>query len=52
MKEKKLIKQIVSEALIHRGFSEAEATKVIKLLTAPVRNQVYTPVNKVIDVYV
>lgn len=51
-KEKEKLKQIVSDALIHRGFSEAEATKLIKLLVMPVKNQTYTPVNKTIDVYV
>jgi hypothetical protein len=50
--KKERLKQIVSDALIHRGFSEVEATKLIKLLTTPVKNQTHTPVNKTIDVYV
>ena len=45
-------KQIVSEALRSRGFSEAEAAKLIKLLAVPTKKQAHEPISKTIDMYV
>ena len=45
-------RQIVSEALIYRGFSKAEADKLIKLIAVPIKDKAYVTVSKTIDVYV
>lgn len=45
-------RQIVYDALTYRGFSMAEADKLIKLLAVPTKEQVHEPVSKTIDTYV
>ena len=45
-------RQIVSEALTYRGFSKAEADKLIKLLAVTTNEHRYEPVSKTIDIYV
>ena len=45
-------RQIVSEALTYRGFSKAEADKLIKLLAVPTKEQVHESVSNTIDIYV
>ena len=45
-------RQVVSEALTYRGFSESEADNIIKLLAVPTKEPVHEPVSKTIDMYV